>query len=328
MTDAALKERLRSLRQGLQPEAQRNSSPVLTSTTIKPDSNSDTDQLLFKRLRKLHSTDTSQASNGSSTAAPSGSTPTNNSHAANPRDEQDEIDALIQSTQDQLDLERSTSQDVLGSYDAESDHLSDSDIEQDIDAITRDAADIVNAVRDELALESTHARQSPPILAPSTPSQAQPTMVHSNREIEDALADASRDSELFTANHVADDSTQPAPAASANKARRNWLGGRFFFVAMLSLLIIAVSSVPGAHAFGAGNIPSFAYMEGKAFRHGDIEDILSELAKTAGHAAASGGLMGLAQSVFSAATGGSKFSSSDVQRVYFVCCDCAFIMYL
>lgn len=35
----------------------------------------------------------------------------------------------------------------------------------------------------------------------------------------------------------------------------------------------------GVYAFGAGNIPSFAYMEGKAFRHGDIEDTLSELLK-------------------------------------------------
>lgn len=57
----------------------------------------------------------------------------------------------------------------------------------------------------------------------------------------------------------------------------------------------------------------------KAFRHGDIESVLSELAKTAGHAAASGGLLSLAQSVFNSATGGSKFSSQDVKRVYFVC---------
>ncbi len=66
------------------------------------------------------------------------------------------------------------------------------------------------------------------------------------------------------------------------KGRRNWLGCRFFFVAMVSLLIVAVSSIPSAHAFGAGNIPSFAYMEGKAFRHGDIEDILEDLAKKVG----------------------------------------------
>ena len=57
---------------------------------------------------------------------------------------------------------------------------------------------------------------------------------------------------------------------------------------------------------------------GKAFRHGDIEDILSELAKTAGHAVGGGGLIGFAQSVLSAASGGAKFSKEDVKRVYFV----------
>lgn len=30
-------------------------------------------------------------------------------------------------------------------------------------------------------------------------------------------------------------------------------------------------------AFGAGNIPSFGKIEGSAFRHGDIEDILLQL---------------------------------------------------
>ena len=44
-------------------------------------------------------------------------------------------------------------------------------------------------------------------------------------------------------------------------------------------------------------------MEGRAFRHGDIEDVLSELAKKAG-----GGLLFL---------GGSKFGGLDIKRVYF-----------
>ena len=57
---------------------------------------------------------------------------------------------------------------------------------------------------------------------------------------------------------------------------------------------------------------------GKAFRHGDIEGILSELAKTAGHAVGGGGLIGFAQSVLSTASGGAKFSKEDVKRVYFV----------
>ncbi|KAF8724732.1 hypothetical protein AX14_008636 [Amanita brunnescens Koide BX004] len=32
-------------------------------------------------------------------------------------------------------------------------------------------------------------------------------------------------------------------------------------------------------AFGAGHIPSFAYLHGKAFRHGNIEDALAGLVK-------------------------------------------------
>ncbi|THH02345.1 hypothetical protein EW026_g505 [Hermanssonia centrifuga] len=83
---------------------------------------------------------------------------------------------------------------------------------------------------------------------------------------------------------------------------------------VLTVLVVLPTET---YAFGAGEIPDFAYLNDKAFRHGDIENILAELAKTAGHAAASGGLLSLAQSVFSAASGGSKFSHEDVKRVYF-----------
>ncbi|EIM88768.1 Het-C-domain-containing protein [Stereum hirsutum FP-91666 SS1] len=77
----------------------------------------------------------------------------------------------------------------------------------------------------------------------------------------------------------------------------------------LVLLVVLVVCLPGHEvlAFGAGNIPSFAYMEGKAFRHGDIEDILTEIAKKSGGFAI-GALMG---------KGGSKFGGLDVKRVYF-----------
>ncbi|KAI9613573.1 hypothetical protein H4Q26_010180 [Puccinia striiformis f. sp. tritici PST-130] len=54
---------------------------------------------------------------------------------------------------------------------------------------------------------------------------------------------------------------------------------------LLLLLIITIFLVFLTHetvAFGAGNIPSYAYLEDKAFRHGDIEDVLSEIAKKAG----------------------------------------------
>ncbi|KAH7887067.1 heterokaryon incompatibility protein HET-C [Phlebopus sp. FC_14] len=65
----------------------------------------------------------------------------------------------------------------------------------------------------------------------------------------------------------------------------------------------------GVFAFGAGNIPSFAYMEGKAFRHGDIEDALSDLLKKG--AGASG--FALASLI----SKGTKFNGLDVKRVYF-----------
>ncbi|EJC98232.1 Het-C-domain-containing protein [Fomitiporia mediterranea MF3/22] len=61
----------------------------------------------------------------------------------------------------------------------------------------------------------------------------------------------------------------------------------------------------GVYAFGAGNIPSFAYMEGRAFRHGDIEDVLAEIAKKSG-----AGIMG-------ALAGRSKFGGLDIKRIYF-----------
>ncbi|KAI0918625.1 hypothetical protein AcV5_002565 [Taiwanofungus camphoratus] len=78
---------------------------------------------------------------------------------------------------------------------------------------------------------------------------------------------------------------------------------------LLILLCIIVFCIPGdgVYAFGAGNIPSFAYLEGRAFRHGDIEDTLSEIAKKTGGFAL-GALIG---------KGGSKFGGLDVKRVYF-----------
>ncbi|KAI0763072.1 heterokaryon incompatibility protein Het-C-domain-containing protein [Trametes elegans] len=81
--------------------------------------------------------------------------------------------------------------------------------------------------------------------------------------------------------------------------------------AYLSLLLLCIIifciSPEGVYAFGAGNIPSFAFLEGKAFRHGDIEDTLSDVAKKAGGFAL-GALIG---------KGGSKFSGLDIKRVYF-----------
>jgi len=79
-----------------------------------------------------------------------------------------------------------------------------------------------------------------------------------------------------------------------------------FPLALFVVLVFCLSG-NGVYAFGAGNIPSFAYLEGKAFRHGDIEDTLVELSKKAGGFAI-GALIG---------KGGSKFGGLDVKRVYF-----------
>ncbi|KAI0830771.1 heterokaryon incompatibility protein Het-C-domain-containing protein [Trametes gibbosa] len=92
-----------------------------------------------------------------------------------------------------------------------------------------------------------------------------------------------------------------------------------FVTTLLVLAVILVLLPSETYAFGAGDIPDFAYLNGKAFRHGDIEDILTELVKSVGHAGGGGGLLGIAQSVLGAATGssGAKFTKEDVKRVYF-----------
>ena len=75
--------------------------------------------------------------------------------------------------------------------------------------------------------------------------------------------------------------------------------------ALLLSLVLLVLLVDNAWAFGAGNIPSFSYLEGKAFRHGDIEDVLAEIIKKAG-----GGTLGFLGA-------NSKFVGLDIKRVYF-----------
>ncbi|KAH9216984.1 heterokaryon incompatibility protein Het-C-domain-containing protein [Leptodontidium sp. 2 PMI_412] len=67
--------------------------------------------------------------------------------------------------------------------------------------------------------------------------------------------------------------------------------GSLIFVSCLVLLILPSP----AAAFGAGNIPSIAQIEGNNFRHGDIEDMLKTIAFIKGH----------------------KWTSMMVKRVYF-----------
>ncbi|KAI9444928.1 Het-C-domain-containing protein [Lactarius indigo] len=84
--------------------------------------------------------------------------------------------------------------------------------------------------------------------------------------------------------------------------------GLLFLTIFIALLPLQVS------AFGAGDIPDFAFLNDKAFRHGDIENILTEIAKTAGGVVTGGGILQFAQSVVAAGSGGSKFSKSDVKK--------------
>jgi hypothetical protein len=62
-------------------------------------------------------------------------------------------------------------------------------------------------------------------------------------------------------------------------------------------------------AFGAGNIPTVSFLEGKAFRHGDIEDILAEMLIRAATSDVTTG--------FGVKAVGKKFSDLNVKRVYF-----------
>ncbi|KAL0580689.1 hypothetical protein V5O48_001330 [Marasmius crinis-equi] len=85
----------------------------------------------------------------------------------------------------------------------------------------------------------------------------------------------------------------------------------------LILAVIVIVLPTETYAFGAGDIPDFAYLNDKAYRHGDIENVLAELVKSAGGAAAGGGLLGFAKKVLDKSSGGSKFDRSDIKRVYF-----------
>ncbi|CEL53878.1 hypothetical protein RSOLAG1IB_06660 [Rhizoctonia solani AG-1 IB] len=89
-----------------------------------------------------------------------------------------------------------------------------------------------------------------------------------------------------------------------------------------TLLVVALLCVlvPNVAAFGAGDIPDYAYLNDKAFRHGDIESILSQLSKNVGSSGFGGGVAGILVGVAKAALRGGKgdrFTSLDVKRVYF-----------
>ncbi|CAE7126780.1 unnamed protein product [Rhizoctonia solani] len=111
----------------------------------------------------------------------------------------------------------------------------------------------------------------------------------------------------------------------------------YSFVTTLLVVALLCALIPNVAAFGAGDIPDYAYLNDKgvfphaapepdsetfflAFRHGDIESILSQLSKNVGSSGFGGGVAGILVGVAKAALRGGKgerFTSLDVKRVYF-----------
>jgi hypothetical protein len=74
------------------------------------------------------------------------------------------------------------------------------------------------------------------------------------------------------------------------------------------LVLVCLSSL--CAAFGAGNIPDYSFLEGRAVRHGDIEDILSELLIRG--VEVTSGILG-----FGRKSVGARFSELNIKRTYF-----------
>lgn len=81
----------------------------------------------------------------------------------------------------------------------------------------------------------------------------------------------------------------------------------------VNFCIVSCTLLGFCAAFGAGNIPSYGQLEGIAFRHGDIEDILLQMAMVPAAAGASGFL----SSLNPLSNAGKRFNAMAVKRVYF-----------
>ena len=51
------------------------------------------------------------------------------------------------------------------------------------------------------------------------------------------------------------------------------MSGKVFLIVLIALVLFTTH----AHAFGAGNIASISAIEGRNWRHGDIEDLLKQV---------------------------------------------------
>ncbi|ESK96198.1 heterokaryon incompatibility protein het-c [Moniliophthora roreri MCA 2997] len=85
-----------------------------------------------------------------------------------------------------------------------------------------------------------------------------------------------------------------------------------FTSSLLILTIILLVLSTETYAFGAGDIPAWAYLNAKAYRHGDIEGVLSDLVK---NASTGGSVFAFAKKILG--KDGPKFKGSDIKKVYF-----------
>ncbi|EEB94297.1 hypothetical protein MPER_06908, partial [Moniliophthora perniciosa FA553] len=86
------------------------------------------------------------------------------------------------------------------------------------------------------------------------------------------------------------------------------------FTSSLLILTVVLLVLPTeTYAFGAGDIPAWGYLNAKAYRHGDIEGVLSDLVK---NASTGGSVFAFAKKILG--KDGPKFKGSDIKKVYFV----------
>lgn len=79
---------------------------------------------------------------------------------------------------------------------------------------------------------------------------------------------------------------------------------------MSGQMFLYLCLITAVTAFGAGNIPSYGALEGIAFRHGDIEDILLQLAMVPASSH-------FFQNLNPLSSAGKKFDAMSVKNVYF-----------
>ena len=84
-------------------------------------------------------------------------------------------------------------------------------------------------------------------------------------------------------------------------------------LSITSIIVIVLICLSGyVSAFGAGNVPVDTILGSRAFRHGDIEDILTELVMRTGSSGMLNGAIGFAVTAI-----GKKFTTINARRVYF-----------